>query len=243
MAVKLKPGEFMLQSFSPDFLFIAEFGDAAPLPDPASYQGWTVTGIPKRMGLTEWAGRSPMQIPVDFIIDRLEEGDGVYVQDMRDTLDKIVATASRDDEPPVCIFESGGLMPHDYTHAQHVRWVVSDLSWDKDLTVNSARSLRPLRVGGTMTLLQYNHDDNIDSYEGPAKKNRNKNKSSKGKGKDTRGKSKRGVYEVKHGDSLTKIAAHELGDSKRWKEIADLNNIRNPRDIKQGQVLKMPVKK
>jgi LysM repeat protein len=242
MAVKLGEGQFMIQSFSPDFTFIGEFGDAAPLPDPASYQGWTVTGIPKRMGLTEWAGRSPMVIPVDFIIDRLEEGDGVYVQDMRDTLDKIVATASRDDEPPICIFESGGLVPHDFTHAQHVRWVISDLNWDKELTVNSASSLRPLRVGGTLTLTQYNHDDNIDSYEGPAKKNRDKNKGAKGKDKG-RGKSKRGTYEVKLGDTLHSIAARELGDSKRWKEIADLNNIRNGRDIKQGRVLKMPVKK
>lgn len=237
----LKRGEFLLQSFSPDFSFIGEFGDAAALPDPESYGGWSVTPIPKRMGLTEWAGRNPMAITVEFLIDRLSEGNTVYVQEMMDTLDKIVATASRDDEPPICIFDSGGLVPHDYTHAQHVRWVVSGLSWDRDLAVFSESSRRPLRVGGAFTLLQYNHDTIIDSYEGPADRNRNKNSDNKNKGK-AKGRGK-GTYTVKRGDSLTEIAAHELDDSKRWREIADLNNIRNPRkDLKQGMTLKMPVK-
>lgn len=234
-------GHFRLQSFSPDYVFVGEFGDDPALPDPESYGGWSVTPIPKRMGLTEWAGRNPMSITVEFLVDRLEEGDTIYVRDMMDTLDKIVATSSRDEEPPICIFDSGGLVPHDYTHAQHVRWVVSALQWDKDITVLSESSRRPLRVGGSFTLLQYNHDTTIDAYDGPAERNRKKNNKDKNKNK---GKNKgKGTYTVKTGDSLTEIAAHELGDSKRWKEIADLNNIRNPRkDLKQGMTLKMPVK-
>jgi LysM repeat protein len=239
----LKRGEFRLQSFDPDYVFTGEFGDAAALPDPDSYNGWSVTPIPKRMGITEWAGRNPMVIPVEFLIDRLSEGDTIYVRDMMDTLEKIVATHSRDDEPPVCIFDSGGLVPHDFTHARHVRWVVSGLTWDKDLAVMSESSKRPLRVGGTFTLLQYNHDTTIDAYDGPADRNRKKHDKKKAANKN-KGKGKgKGTYTVKAGDSLTEIAAHELGDSKRWKEIADLNNIRNPRkDLKQGMTLKMPVK-
>lgn len=240
----IKRGEFLLQSFSPDYTFIGEFGDEAAMPDPESYNGWGVTSIPKRMGLTEWAGRNPMVITVAFLIDRLEEGDTVYVQQARDTLDKIVATHSRDEEPPICIFDSGGLVPHDFTHAQHVRWVVSALNWDKEMAVLSESSRRPLRVGGTFTLLQYNHDETIDAYEGPAKRNRDKNKKDKKKGKG-RGKGKgRSTHTVKEGESLTEIAAEELGDAKRWKEIADLNNIRNPRkDLKVGMELKLPVDK
>lgn len=234
---KLKQGEFLIQSFSPDFTFIGEFGDLATLPDASSYEGWSVTAIPKRMGMTEWAGRNPMVLPVDFLIDRFAEGDGTYVENMRDVIDKIAATASRDDEPPICVFDSGGLVPHDYTHAPHVRWVVSGLDWNRDLTINSAASLRPLRVGGTITLTQYNHDDVIDSYEGPAKRNRDKNKPNP---KGGRRKPSKQTYTVKDGDSLTSIAARKLGDSKRWREIADLNNIRNPRSIKVGQVLRMP---
>jgi LysM repeat protein len=237
----IKRGEFRLQSFSPDYVFMGEFGDAAALPDAESYGGWGVTPIPKRMGLTEWSGRNPMAITVEFLIDRMSEGNTIYVRDMMDTLDKIAATASRDEEPPICIFDSGGLVPHDYTHASHVRWVVSALAWDRDISVFSESARRPLRVGGSFTLLQYNHDTTIDAYDGPADRNRKKNNKNKNKGK-SKGKGK-GTYTVKAGDSLTEIAAHELGDSKRWKEIADLNKIRNPRkDLRQGLVLKMPVK-
>jgi LysM repeat protein len=236
--LKLRRGEFLIQSFSPDYTFIAEFGDLATLPDAASYEGWSVTQIPKRMGITEWGGRNPMVLPVDFLIDRLEEGDGGYVFDMRDTLDKMAATHSRDDEPPIAIFNSGGLSPHDYTHAPHVRWVVSNVEWDREITVNSASTLKPLRVGGTITLMQYNHDDVIDSYEGPAKRNRD-NHGTKTK-TTVKGKGGKGTYTVKKGDSLTSIAAKKLGDSKRWKEIADLNGIRNPKSIKVGQVLRLP---
>jgi LysM repeat protein len=235
----LSQGQFVIQSFDPDFTFIGEFGDLASLPDPDSYGGWSVTSIPKRMGMTEWAGRNPMVMPVDFLIDRFLEGDGDYVFKMRDTLDKIAATASRDDEPPVCIFDSGVLVPHDYTHAAHVRWVVSGLEWNKDLTINNGGTRQPLRVGGTITLLQYNHDDIIDAYDGPGKRNRDKNKPAH-QNKSNKGKPKGNTYTVKDGDTLTSIAARKLGDSKRWKEIADLNNLRSPRSIKTGQVLRMP---
>jgi LysM repeat protein len=238
-AFGLKSGEFILQSFDPDYTFIGEFGDLANLPDPDSYGGWSVTAIPKRMGMTEYAGRNPMVLPIDFLIDRFEEGDGTYVFRMRDILDKIAATSSRDEEPPICIFNSGGLVPHDYTHAAHVRWVVSALEWNKDLTINSATQVQPLRVGGTITLLQYNHDDIIDAYDGPGRRNRDRNKTSS-KNRSNKGHPNRKTYTVKSGDTLTGIAARTLGDSKRWREIADLNNVRNPRSIKVGQVLRLP---
>jgi nucleoid-associated protein YgaU len=48
------------------------------------------------------------------------------------------------------------------------------------------------------------------------------------------------VYVVKAGDTLSSIAAKQLGDSSRWREIARLNNIRDPRNVKKGQKLRMP---
>lgn len=236
--VRPRRGEFIIQSFEPDYTVRCEFGDEAPMPEPESYEGWDVTGIPRRMGLTEWAGRNPMVIPIDFLIDRFAEGDAEFVEKQMDTLEKIAATASRDEEPPICIVDSGGLMPHDYTHADHVRWVIRSLSWDKALTINSVRN-RKLRVGGTVTILQYNHDDALGGYRGPASKNRNKNKSKKDKSKG-RGKTRGGHYTVKEGDTLGGIAARELGDSTRWREIADLNKIHNPRKLIIGHKLRMP---
>jgi nucleoid-associated protein YgaU len=50
------------------------------------------------------------------------------------------------------------------------------------------------------------------------------------------------TYTVHKGDTLSKIAAAQLGKASRWTEIASLNNIRDPNRINVGQVLNLPVK-
>ncbi|RMH57394.1 MAG: LysM domain-containing protein [Candidatus Hydrogenedentota bacterium] len=47
-------------------------------------------------------------------------------------------------------------------------------------------------------------------------------------------------YRVKKGDTLAKIAARELGDAERWREIADENEIDNPRRLLAGRVIEIP---
>ena len=53
-----------------------------------------------------------------------------------------------------------------------------------------------------------------------------------------------GKYEVKSGDSLSKIAKEFYGDPMKYKEIFEINTdiLTNPDLIKVGQVLKMPKK-
>jgi len=53
-----------------------------------------------------------------------------------------------------------------------------------------------------------------------------------------------GMYEVKSGDSLSKIAKEFYGDPMKYKDIFALNAdiLSNPDLIKVGQVLKMPKK-
>ncbi len=48
------------------------------------------------------------------------------------------------------------------------------------------------------------------------------------------------TYTVKSGDTLSKIAARELGNANRYKDIASLNGIRDPNKVNVGQVLKLP---
>lgn len=50
------------------------------------------------------------------------------------------------------------------------------------------------------------------------------------------------TYTVEKGDSLSKIAKHQLGDAKHWKRIyeANRNIISNPDLIYPGQVLTIP---
>ena len=44
-------------------------------------------------------------------------------------------------------------------------------------------------------------------------------------------------YIVQAGDTLSKIAAEKLGDASRWREIAQLNNLKEPYSIRPGQRL------
>lgn len=47
-------------------------------------------------------------------------------------------------------------------------------------------------------------------------------------------------YTVQRGDTLSSIAQQLLGNGNRWREIADLNRIAKPQDLRVGMVLKIP---
>ena len=49
-----------------------------------------------------------------------------------------------------------------------------------------------------------------------------------------------GMYVVKSGDSLSKIAKSYYGNANDYKKIADANNIDDPNKIRAGQQLKIP---
>ena len=50
------------------------------------------------------------------------------------------------------------------------------------------------------------------------------------------------IYEVKSGDSLSKIAKHEYGDASKWQLIFEANTdiLKDPNKIFPGQKLKIP---
>ena len=52
------------------------------------------------------------------------------------------------------------------------------------------------------------------------------------------------IYEVKSGDSLSKIAKHEYGDGNAWNKIYEANRdiLKDPNKIFPGQKLKIPPK-
>ncbi|MBQ9446781.1 MAG: LysM peptidoglycan-binding domain-containing protein, partial [Victivallales bacterium] len=50
-------------------------------------------------------------------------------------------------------------------------------------------------------------------------------------------------YQIKKGDTLLTIAAHELGDTKRVNEILDLNPGIDPEHLRVGAIINLPATK
>jgi LysM repeat protein len=238
-------GQFTLQSFDPSHFFQAAFDNEAPLPTSDSYGGWTVVPVPKRMGISEWGGRTPLGLEVSFYIDKTnvdpDRSPGENLEKHFNALEHMAGTGERDDEPPTVIFQSDGLCPHDYTLNPHIQWVIETLTWDRERFVNNKWN-RPIFFAGSFVLRQFNDDAVLDAYKGPAKKNRDKHKG-KEKGKKGKVHSDKRRYRVKEGDTLSRIAKDLLGDAQRWRDIADLNDLRHPRkELKAGTVLRIPKK-
>jgi len=61
---------------------------------------------------------------------------------------------------------------------------------------------------------------------------------------DTTAEKVGGTYTVQKGDSLSKIAKHELGDANSWQKIFEANRdvLDDPDKIFPGQTLKLPPK-
>lgn len=49
-----------------------------------------------------------------------------------------------------------------------------------------------------------------------------------------------GTVTVRSGDTLSGIAKRHLGDPNRWREIAQINGIKDPKGIRPGQKLRLP---
>jgi len=101
-----------------------------------------------------------------------------------------------------------------------LQWVIEELSFNESTWSEGGDRIRQ-KI--TITLLQFVEDVRLKKLA--AKKATSST-----------------PYVVKAGEHLGEIAAKRLGDASRWKEIAELNDLRTPRDVKKGQRLRMPVK-
>jgi LysM domain len=195
----------------------------------AGYGGWEKIARPKRKALTEWKGREGVSIEITFMLDAaLYEMTGREVEQSCRELESLAGVGV--DEPPLCQLRSdpAALMPHGEHRAPHVKWFVESLTWDKDATRYNNAGNRD-RAAGTLVVSQHVKDDLLSAV-----KRRKANKAKKG--------SKRKSYEVKSGDTLSEIAARKdvYGDAKKWRKIAEANNIRDPNRLRVGQKLRIP---
>lgn len=200
-------------------------GNAVPVAD----SGWEVVSRPKRKGFTSWNGYGPVTMSVPILLDGF--ADNRTVEPAIDTLYKMMRNVDEKiDEPPV-IRVSG---PVPYTKLQ---WVITGI--DHGDEIRRKKDGRRVRAFMTINLMEYVAADVMQTKKSsPAKSAQGR----KDKKKDDEHKSSSKTYRVKKGDTLSKIAVHLLGSANDWHKIAKLNHIRDPRNIKVGQVLRIPSK-
>lgn len=228
-------GHVTFRSYVPKYEFTARLGDGAIVPSDG-FGGWDVTPRPRRRGLTEWNGNNPMTIDIPVLFDHFRAGTSV--EDDVQQLERMAGWGGQGGEPPLLAFNSGGLIPHDQHDGPTHDWVISAVAWgDADRNDHGNR----IRQAATITVMEYVEDD-VLSDESAAQRHKARKNAQKHKGKT--GKNKKvghlPPYTVKAGDTISKIAKSQLKNANRWREIAKLNHIRDPKNIHVGQKLKMP---
>lgn len=216
------------------------------------YGGWNEVPRPRRTTVTTWTGTPAVRMSLSILMDNW--ADGTSIEYLIRRLSRMALPRAGGQPPTVKVDAAGGHLPY-----QGRTWVIDAIAWgDALMNANGNR----VRQAATLTLLEFVSDDVIDAKKRSAaqkrraKKNAAKNTKRKN-AKEKRRPAKRNRRSSRKpgsrsaglrassvtaydGEDLMSIAANELGDAGRWREIAELNDIRDPRSIAVGQVLRLP---
>lgn len=215
--------------------FTALLGDGSPTPK-GGYAGWETIDRSRRVGLTEWKGVDPLSLEIPLLFDNFADGSSIELAIRQ--LEKMAGLSSDINEPPLVIFDSGGVIPHDSSNASHLDWIVSDIQWgDADRNRYGNR----IRQAVTLTVMEYIDDDHL-SRTSAARRRRHRRRRNQHHNQ-ARGRAHKKRYVVKGAnETLETIAAHILHSAHRWREIRKLNpKFRDPKKkIPIGTILRIP---
>lgn len=188
--------------------------------------GWTVVSRPKRVGVTEWTGTAPTSIVVPSLLDgftndRSVESDITYLRS--------IMRAPVAGQPTLVRLD--GPLP-----LNHLIWFVGGLTWGDEVRRDDGHRTRAFVE---ITFTEYVVADLIvGSPKSPAEKAQER--AGVPAGGPAGGAGGNRTYTVRSGDTLATIAAKQLGSANRWREIANLNGIRDPKRLKVGSTLRLP---
>lgn len=183
--------------------------------------GWEEKARPRRPAVVEWAGPAARKATIEILLDAWKTGGSIAAQ--MAVVDALAPPAPRVEGPVLYVIGSP-LVP------STVPWVAQSVDFADAL---ERRGGGLARVTVTFTLIEKRTAD-VVTRSSPAKRSTGRN------GTPSRGQPRKHV--VKAGETLTSIAAKELGHASRWTEIAKLNSIRDPKKIRVGQSLTLPAK-
>jgi hypothetical protein len=193
--------------------------------------GWLAVDRPRRRQGLEWVGHKARTLTTPVRFDRFKKGGRSVELECR-AIDNAVDRWLMLEGPPT--YRLAGPIPW-----THLTWVVAAVEWGDYLRRDSdgERVRQDLRI----TWLEF---ESLDVVLSPAKRAQEaiaaaKPPTAAGTPAPAGGAAPR-VYTVVRGDTLSKIAASQLGNHARWGEIASLNGLRDPNRIAVGQRLKLP---
>lgn len=210
--INLQKGQAALQSLHDDYLAVVmELGDGAPVPQITP--GFVTIPRPRKVALTEWEGREPLRISFTGMLDGFRFREHARIaRDIR-TLEKLAGHRSGNQPPHELLFDTAGVVEHDFRHAPHIRWGVEAIDWGEAIKDRRGRTLRRFV---DLTLLQLNEDEELAGL--PAIQKKAKERS-------------RAWVDVRDGDTLRKIAARhgvmrsEMADFKRINKVRDADKV------------------
>lgn len=239
---RVNPSGPLVQAGLIDDSELSRSGAGSYATSSGSSGGWQVVDRPRRKASTEWLDYSPYTLTFSFILDG---GEGVHpnlVEDAIAEMETWELPAPGGIEPPkIAIL---GPVPHN-----DLFWVVASLRWKEAIrdTITGGRSQQI----GEISLLEYSPPSvTLQANASPAAAAQQR-QAAAAPGSSTPAvgaappapkppAASGRTYTVRSGDTLSGIAASQLGNVALWTQIASLNGIRDPRSIQPGQVLKLP---
>lgn len=189
------------------------------------YGGWTVVSRQRRVGLTQWQGKDPIRMAIPILFDGFANSAGVEIDISR--LSRMALPPSGGGEPPH-IKVKGAAVPS----PGPTDWVIENIAW------GTAKVIYGMTAGGVsarmrqdavINIMEYRHEDRVAFATLPSA--------------GLLGASKVGwpkTYILKRGESLQSVAVKFYHDATKWKQIADANNLIDPRSAKIGATLRIP---
>jgi len=236
----ISPAQFVtFQSYKPNLRVVALL-DEATAQITQGYGGWTEQDRARRRSLTYYSGPKPFRMDLPIVFDGFSTDTSV--EGSVKTIETMAMPSSFNAPPPTV--KVTGHVP-----GITLTWVIDDITWGETIR----------KIGGTLVrqhlvihLLQYVTSDiaKVSATKKVQTKSKHKSKNTHewvriGYGYAVDPSTVSGyntTYVTREGDTLTTIAAQQLGDYDYWHDICDINGFRDPFYKYPGGVkMKIPV--
>ncbi len=197
--------------------FVEAWVDGPVLPTESGYGGWTVVPAEGAKGTLEFSGTEPQRWTLPLKLDGWSAQEDL--QEQWDLLLSLAAEQGYDPPPQVRL---AGTVPHDLSSRA---WVIEKPAPGSERLINEGNQL--LRAQITLDLIEAVFARNIAS---PLKQAQ----------RSAKGSHSSHTIRARSGDTLVSIAARELGNPERWRDLMKLNGGLQPDNVKPGQSIRLP---